>query len=200
MAEPLACAPSALHAALGLCEDNKPSSHGESVSKMLWLPLQSGSWVIGLQSRLQRRELGTPKWRRISSRSRASESGEGLCPGREVAVLLRSHLGPVVGLYPRPPPLPPHLQRLPFFSSEDLKALISASSSHTRGPHLSLAPFYRWEKGGGLGFRAGPQGSPSKLMAAGAALALNIGRLSPGRASGLSERQSSPMDPDTDSV
>lgn len=103
MAEPPACAPSVSCTALDVCEDNKPSSDGGAVSKMRSLSMELGTWVIGLWSHLQRRELGTPKWGRISSRCQGSERGDSLCLGREVAVLLRSHRGLVAFLYPWAP-------------------------------------------------------------------------------------------------
>lgn len=58
------------------------------MSKMLSLSLEFGTWVIGLQNHLRRRVLGDPKGR-IFSRSRGSESWEGLSRGLAVAVLLK---------------------------------------------------------------------------------------------------------------
>lgn len=58
------------------------------MSKMLSLSLEFGIWVIGLQNHLRRRELGDPKGS-IFSRSRGSESWEGLSRGLAVAVLLK---------------------------------------------------------------------------------------------------------------
>lgn len=141
--------------------------------EVLSLPLELGTGVTGIQSPLLRRELGGPKVGRRFLRSQGESAGQWTpsCPlGTEVAELLR----PILDLWGRPasslasgvPALPPYTprfpQRLPFFSSEEPRALISALPSHTWHPLLSLSPFYRWENGGTWGsqldLRAHPAG------------------------------------------